>query len=148
VSGDHISGWTIATLHAHIQMQIDLLVKANAERNELAREAIAKADAATEKRFDAVNEFRAQLADQARTFLPRGEYDVNHEALAERITQLNERLSALELRLTSRLDVAGGAIAGSSRERTERRLDAGQLIAYGLLAVAVLTLILLYATKK
>ncbi len=34
-------------------------------------QAIDKADAATEKRFESVNEFRAQLSDQTATFMPR-----------------------------------------------------------------------------
>lgn len=35
--------------------------------------ATTKADAANEKRFDGVNEFRSQLKDQAATFITRGE---------------------------------------------------------------------------
>jgi hypothetical protein len=47
--------------------------------------AVLKAEGAAEKRFDAVNEFRAQLADQATTFLPRAEALVKFEALAEKL---------------------------------------------------------------
>lgn len=47
--------------------------------------AVNKAETATEKRFEAVNEFRAQLADQAALFLPRKEYQVQHESLGEKV---------------------------------------------------------------
>jgi hypothetical protein len=50
--------------------------------------AVLKAEGSAEKRFDAVNEFRAQLADQATTFLPRAEALVKFEALSEKIEAL------------------------------------------------------------
>lgn len=55
---------------------------------EAADKAIAKAEAATEKRFEGVNEFRGQLADQARTFIPRAESISRHERTAEQIEAL------------------------------------------------------------
>jgi hypothetical protein len=58
-----------------------------------------------------------------------------------------DRLAALELRLTSRLDLGQGADAGAAGTRTEQRLNMSQVIAaLGFLA-AVITLIL-YVTKK
>ncbi len=56
-----------------------------------AQEAVSKAETAAEKRFDAVNEFRAQLADLIATFMPRNETTVLLNSLAERITSLEER---------------------------------------------------------
>jgi hypothetical protein len=44
------------------------------------KEAVAKAETATEKRFDAVNEFRGQLKDQASTLLPRAEAEAKFKA--------------------------------------------------------------------
>lgn len=55
---------------------------------EAADKAIAKAETATEKRFDGVNEFRGQLADQARTFIPRAESISRHERTAEQVEAL------------------------------------------------------------
>lgn len=58
-----------------------------------AKEAIDKAETATEKRFDSVNEFRAQLSDQAGTFYPRKEAE-------QRLTDLREKIEIMtELRL-------------------------------------------------
>lgn len=53
-----------------------------------AEKAVTKAEIATEKRFEGVNEFRGQLADQARTFLPRQEYTVQHDPLVDRVAKL------------------------------------------------------------
>lgn len=61
-----------------------------------AKEAVSKAEAATDKRFESVNEFRAQLNDQARLFLPRSEYDANHKALEQRVAEVNDRLNRSE----------------------------------------------------
>lgn len=57
---------------------------------ESADRAVSKAEIATDKRFESVNEFRAQLTDQANTFLLRSEADVRLRALGDRITRLEE----------------------------------------------------------
>jgi hypothetical protein len=113
-----------------------------------AKEASIKAETAAERRFEAVNEFRGQLSDQARTFLPRQEWDASRSALAERVDALSERFSALELRLSGRLEQSSGQHTGEAAQRNEARLNTGSLVAVGLLIVAVLTLIVLYASKK
>ncbi len=56
-----------------------------------AQEAVSKAEFAAEKRFDAVNEFRAQLADQAATLMPRAEMTVVVETQNEKIASLEKR---------------------------------------------------------
>lgn len=58
--------------------------------------AIAKSDAATEKRFDSVNEFRGTLSDQAASLLPRGEAVVKFAAYDEKISALEARLNVRE----------------------------------------------------
>jgi hypothetical protein len=49
-----------------------------------------------EKRLDGVNEFRASLADQAQTLMPRKEYEVQHKALADQIIVMRDRMVAME----------------------------------------------------
>jgi hypothetical protein len=98
-----------------------------------AEKAVTKAEIAANARFDSVNEFRAQLADQASTFVSRGEFSAQHSALADKVEvdskRLNERLSQMELVLTSRLDVAQEQNRGGVEHRSEQRLNAGQAIA-------------------
>lgn len=82
------------------------------ERFDSQAEATRKAEAASEHRFDGVNEFRGQLRDQAATFIPRLEYDTRQAALAEivraSLASLDERLTGL----LSRLDRIEGKSTG------------------------------------
>lgn len=64
----------LAELKANERLQVERIESLRRETlvmRENADKAIEKSDAATEKRFDAVNAFRAQLADQATQFIPR-----------------------------------------------------------------------------
>jgi uncharacterized DUF497 family protein len=108
---------------------------------ESAEKAAALARTAAEKRFEAVNEFRGQLSDQAATFISRSEADIRITSLAEKLESETSRYRAtigeLELRLTSRLDKAGGEIIGAAVRRSESRLDAGTIIQVISVLVAV-----------
>ena len=99
-----------------------------------AEKAVGKAENAAEKRFESVNEFRAQLADQAATFMSRDESHSIHTLLETRISaiteatvtegaRLRERLNALELRLTSRLDRDQGVTEGAAGQVTSKRSE-------------------------
>lgn len=55
--------------------------------------AVVKAEIAAEKRFEAVNEFRGQLADQAGTFMPRVEAEQRLQALSEKIEDVKSTAS-------------------------------------------------------
>jgi hypothetical protein len=61
-----------------------------------ADKAVTKAETATDKRFEGVNEFRATLADQAAMLLPRSEYSVQHTALMDRVAGLERRVGSIE----------------------------------------------------
>jgi hypothetical protein len=68
--------------------------KATDDRTGLAltssKEAVGKAELATEKRFDSVNEFRGQLKDQAATLLPRAEADAKFNSMTKEIEELKK----------------------------------------------------------
>lgn len=55
-----------------------------------AKEAVHKAEMASEKRFEGVNEFRATLADQQRTLMPRTEAEIRMIAIEKQIADLKE----------------------------------------------------------
>ncbi len=83
--------------------------------------AIVKAESATERRFEGVNEFRQTLADQASRLMPRSEYTVQHKALEDkvevneaRLNQMHSDISGLLARGAGIKDVWGyiGIIAG------------------------------------
>lgn len=60
-----------------------------------AERAVLKAELATEKRFEGVNEFRAALDQQQRTLIPRSEVDVLIRGLEEKIAQLTKQADAI-----------------------------------------------------
>jgi hypothetical protein len=58
--------------------------------------AVAKAESASEKRFDSVNEFRASMNDQANKFIPRTEAEQRMLSNSEKIDALGNRLERIE----------------------------------------------------
>ena len=60
-----------------------------------ASEAIGKASTALEKRLDLLNEFRGQAAEESRRFLPRLEYEQNHQSLRETVDSLGTQVARL-----------------------------------------------------
>jgi hypothetical protein len=161
VSGEteaSVSGWTVDTLREHLTQRItdtdrmlsrrmDDADKAIQAALASAEKAVAKAETANERRFEGVNEFRKALSDQTSTFIPRVEYDTAHDALSARVNASAERVAALELRLTSRLDRGEGSDAGAAGQRSDQRLNMSQVIAAIATLAAVLGFIL-YAVKK
>jgi uncharacterized protein with LGFP repeats len=64
-----------------------------------AEKAVTKAEMASERRFEAVNEFRQSLSDQTMTYMPRTEYTVQHQALSDKLSLSSERIAALEKKI-------------------------------------------------
>src|SRR5688572_23666498 len=91
-----VSAWTIDSLKEHMETRFreadgrydqrfrdqDKAVNAALVS---AEKAVSKAEAASERRFEAVNEFRATLADQASTFITRVEALARADNNAEKI---------------------------------------------------------------
>jgi len=117
------SEWTVQTLHEHLQLlaeAADLRYQQRFADQEkavnaaltAAKEAVAKAEVAAEKRFDAVNEFRAQLADQASTFMPRLESEQRQSQIEERVAAMESRFGESLALVNSRLDLSAGKSRG------------------------------------
>lgn len=110
---DAVSGWTIDTLRESTQREIrdlrTLLDERYATQTKAldaafvaaekgvvtalasAEKATAKAETAAERRFEAVNEFRAQLSDQNATFITRVEFNAKFEGLERQVQDLKKR---------------------------------------------------------
>ena len=153
-----VSGWTTDTLREYLIQRITDQDRALSRRMDdadkaiqaalvSAEKAVTKAETASEKRFEGVNEFRKALSDQTSTFISRTEYGAAHKGLEYRLTAAAERMAALELRLTSRLDLGEGSDRGQSTARGEQRVTVSQVIAALAVAAAVVSIIL-YAFKK
>jgi hypothetical protein len=81
--------WTLLALKEYIEQRFnDQGVAINAALS-AAERAVNKAESATEKRFEGVNEFRKTLSDQAMTFLTKGEYFAQHKALEEKVMTIS-----------------------------------------------------------
>lgn len=100
------------------------------------KEAVSKAEAATEKRFDAVNEFRGTLSDQARLLLPRAEADSRLNAFSERIDEVKKEVAALR---ESRSE-GSGRHAQQTEGRAGNQWAISAAIAFAGVLVAVIVL--------
>jgi len=104
-----MSEWTVDTLREHVFAMFgekDRAVQAAlASQKELAtmalensNRAVAKAETATERRFEGVNEFRETLADQQRTLMPRAEAELQLNTMEKKSIEVEKRIAALEAR--------------------------------------------------
>ena len=125
----HVSGWTVDTLHVHLSdllkahdaryeqrfvaqhaaMQVSLVAAEKAVQTALsaAEKAVAKAESATEKRFDAVNEFRGAYQDIIAQQMPRAEAE-------QRLSALLERIEDVKIALVTNSGRSAGLSAGWS----------------------------------
>ena len=85
-----------------LEYHFNKILQAHDDKNKLAfdalQRAVDKAEIATEKRFESVNEFRTQLGDQARSFMPRTEYEVTHKNLDTKIDVISKLVDRIENR--------------------------------------------------
>jgi len=63
--------WTLEAFKEYAESRFEGIQREVKLALDAAQTAVTKAETATEKRFDAVNEFRGQLSDQAASFMPR-----------------------------------------------------------------------------
>ncbi len=117
---------------AAVATSFDASEKAMAAALLAAKEAVEKANVANDKRFDAVNEFRAQLADIQTTLLPRNEADAKFSALDARVADMK---STVDKGFTG-VDVRHGT---ATEDRLESRADLRSYLALfvALAAIAV-----------
>lgn len=126
--------------------------KATDEKTTLAlnasKEAITKAETATEKRFDAVNEFRGTLSDQAATLLPRAEalskfagYDEKFEDVKKEMAAFRESHRVMIGNLQQGLSASGGQHAAERESRQQSNWGVSQALLVGIALVGWLVAI-------
>jgi hypothetical protein len=136
VSGEterNISGWTVDTLRSHVlevigehdrryeqrflaqesAVQAALVAQEKAVNAALiaADRAVAKAEQAQERRNEATNEFRGQLADQAATLMPRREAEQSIATLRDQMGVL-QNFDARLLGFGTALALISGIVGG------------------------------------
>lgn len=131
---NQVSGWTVDTLKADMQHQIDGMRTLLDERYQTqtkaleaafaaaeravaaallaAEKAVGKAETAAEKRFESVNEFRGQLNDIVTTLISRTEAEARITAIAEKTAGLEDRMQSRLRELESRVDTHAGSTKG------------------------------------
>lgn len=90
-AGNNEHGWTFDTLYIHV-MEISKASKEGVNAAMASAEkAILKAETATEKRFDSVNEFRAAMKDQQAHFADKDQTDFRLTAIDRRLAEISGR---------------------------------------------------------
>lgn len=107
---DRLTEAKFVTIRTLIESQADKVALALTASDK----AVSKAEGANEKRFEGVNEFRGQLADQAQTLMPRTEAVALNSSLSARIDASLVGLDSSLTDLKSRLDRAEGKSGGYS----------------------------------
>ena len=82
------------TLREYVDVRFKAQEQAVSAALASADRAVQKAEAATDKRFESVNEFRQSLNDMARLTMPRAEADRQFAITAEKVDALTARLNA------------------------------------------------------
>jgi len=86
------NGWTFDTLYIHV-MEISKAAKEGVNAAMASAEkAILKAETATEKRFDSVNEFRQAMRDQQENFASKSETNMRLDEVAKRLEHVTSGL--------------------------------------------------------
>lgn len=91
----------IDNLDIRYSEKIEHLEQSLKATTESIEKATKKAEAAAERRFESVNEFRGMLNDVVRTMIPRAEAERLHDSTEERITGFTSRLETLMPRAES-----------------------------------------------
>lgn len=119
--------------------------------------AVDKAETAANKRFESVNEFRGQLADQATTFATRNDMDFRVAALTDKMSSgfdalrdagdvREKAIATLRLDMTSRLDTNRGIDTGTADSRTNRRQDSSLIVSIGSLFLVLVSVVITIIT--
>jgi hypothetical protein len=90
---------TLISLREYVDIRFDAQEKAVTAALAAADRAVGKAELASEKRFDSVNEFRAALSDSSRLLMPRSEAEQGMKSMEEKLNSLVKRVDARDERV-------------------------------------------------
>jgi hypothetical protein len=175
-----VSGWTVDTLHSRllseianvrehsnlrddaIERSIEVAFRASEASIkaalEAAEKAVLKAEGDAEKRFESVNEFRAQLSDQAATFIPRTEAvafinnlseklsdhtELSRQSVAETERRLTEAILTLEQRVSTQLTELTTGASHSKGSQEGQHLSRTTMLSWLGGAVTFMTLVII-----
>jgi hypothetical protein len=129
--------YSLEKLASERDMRYMQMFKAIEEKTSLAlagsEKAVGKAEMATEKRFDAVNEFRGQLKDQAATLMPREEAIVKLRGIEDKVEEVKKDIVALR-------EFRSGSGGKDEQKQTSSHMFFSMLSAIGTLIAMALAL--------
>lgn len=112
--------WLLRLVQQMVLSLMDERDKRYEQRFQSQQAAITKAEVATEKRFESVNEFRRAMSDRDIIYMPRAEASAQYASLAEKMDGhsredniTHEGISKRMEGLTTRVDTFEGTISGS-----------------------------------
>jgi len=154
-----VSKWTVDTLKEYFEKTLTDLKVLLDERDKVQKEgtvtafeaadkavqaallaaekAVIKSEIASDKRFEATNEFRKQLADIVSTFIPRNEAEIRFKAL-ESAQQKSETEFANR----------AGVVSGSDGNQTRLIAIVGSFVGVLILIIASIALVLSVTTGR
>lgn len=88
--------WNVFSLKEYFDLAVTSLEEKIDQRFQSTKEAVDKAEITTEKRFENTNEWRKSYEDLIRTNVPRKEYEVGHERLLDRVSNVERKLEKIE----------------------------------------------------
>ncbi len=91
-----VGGWSLDTLRHYLESRIENIATSVITALATSDKAIIKAENATEKRLDLLNEFRRLVSDMIADLLPRRESATIITIINEKIDALHERLLIVE----------------------------------------------------
>jgi hypothetical protein len=141
------NGWTVNTLRRYITDRMDERDRRYGERFEAqeravsaalasAKEAVSKAEIATERRLETLNELRQMNTDMATSLMPKVEAEIRLSALGKEIDSLR-----------SSRDVGVGRFAGKERVTTDNRWLYGAVVSAISITLSLAVLVVLVVTR-
>jgi hypothetical protein len=119
------------SLEAALQAQLISLRENTALAFTASEKAISKAETASEKRFESVNEFRQTLTDQAATFMQRAQVETL-------LGNLNEKLNLLTARVERGEGIGDGSARTKAESTTQNNWAVGLVVAVAVSLVEIL----------
>jgi len=107
------------------------------QRFQAQMEAVSKADQASERRFDSVNEFRQTLTDQTATFLQKNEWVQSNIALSDRISKVENLVAGRE-----------GKYSGVQENKNEAHSATLLWISGLMMVISLLALVINFLSRK
>lgn len=91
-ASDCVPEWTVTTLYDHFTILLEHQKESSMLARNMADKALQKAELASEKRFESVNEFRSSLNDYVKTLVTKTEFDIHTKNHNNRIEKIEKEI--------------------------------------------------------